>query len=162
MCHLQVPALNAYGRYVQRNGYSVVDHKKLATSFPVWVGFNPSYDSQSSSSPHALQLGNLAVHAVGQLSPDVTYHIQQWVRQDGQGGRLDTAWIAYNNLLGRNGHVFVGKIDAPAPSPFSQWFALSRSAPSGSARRRSSCDRRRPARARSASFRSSRERRRAR
>lgn len=124
MCHLQVPALNAFGRYVQRSGYSVLDHKTLEKSPPVWIGFNPSFDSQSESSPHKLQLGNLAVHAVGMLSPDVTYHIQQWVRQDGQAGGLDTAWIAYNNLLGHNGHLFAGKIESPAPSPFSQWFDL--------------------------------------
>lgn len=124
MCHLQVPALNAFGRYVQRNGYSVLDHKRLEKSFPIWLGFNPSFDSQSTSSPHKLQFGNLAVHAIGMLSPDVTYHIQQWIRQDGQAGGLDTAWIAYNNLLGRSGHLFAGKIEAPAPSPFSQWFDL--------------------------------------
>ena len=124
LCHLQVPALNAYGRYVQRSGYSVLDHKRLERSLPVWIGFNPSYDSQSSTSPHNLQFGNLAVHAVGMLSPDVTYHVQQWIRQDGQAGGLDTAWIAYNNLLGHNGHLFAGKIESPAPSPFSQWFDL--------------------------------------
>ena len=124
LCHLQVPALNAYGRYVQRTGYSVLDHPKLKKTVPFWLGFSPSYDSQSPTSPHQLQFGNVALHAVGMLSPNVTYHIQQWIRQDGQPGGLDTAWFAYNGLFGRSGHLFAGKIESPAPSPFSQWFDL--------------------------------------
>jgi hypothetical protein len=40
--------------------------------------------------------------------------------QDNQPGGLDTAWVAYNNLLNREGHLFVGKILNPAPSPYSQ------------------------------------------
>ncbi|HKE36167.1 MAG TPA: hypothetical protein VKB39_01955 [Candidatus Baltobacteraceae bacterium] len=124
LCHLQVPALNAFGRYVQRMGYSVLDHARLERSQPLWLGFNPSFDSQSDTSPHHLQFGNVAIHAVGMLSPNVTYHIQQWIRQDGQAGGLDTAWFAFNNLFDRNGHLFAGKIEAPAPSPYSQWFDL--------------------------------------
>jgi hypothetical protein len=124
MGHLQVPALNAYGRYVQRSGYSVLNHAKLERELPVWIGFNPSYDSQSTTSPHSLQFGNVAVHAVGQLSPAWTYHVQQWIRQDGQPGELDTAWFAYNGFLRGNGHLFFGKIESQAPSPFSQWFDL--------------------------------------
>ena len=84
LCHLQVPALNAFGRYVQRTGYAALDPKKLHQTLPVWVGFNPSYDSQGATGAHRLQLGNVAVHGVGALSDDWTYHVQQWIRQNNQ------------------------------------------------------------------------------
>jgi hypothetical protein len=124
LCHLQVPALNAFGRYVQRTGYAALDPKKLHQTLPVWVGFNPSYDSQGATGAHRLQLGNVAVHGVGALSDDWTYHVQQWIRQNNQPGGLDTAWISYNGLFKHYGHLFLGKLEPPAPSPFSQWFDL--------------------------------------
>ena len=124
LCHTQVPALNSYGRYVQRTGYSALDRSTLRRSVPVWIGVNPSYDSQDPNAPHRLQTGNVAVHAIGYAARDWTYHVQQWITQHGIAGGLDTAWISYNNLLRRNGHLFIGKVLPPAPSPFSQWFDL--------------------------------------
>ena len=124
LCHTEVPTLNSYGRYVQRTGYSALDHHVLQRALPLWVGTNPSYDSQDPNAPHRLQTGNVAIHAIGYLSNDFTYHIQQWITQNGQPGGLDTAWISYNNLFSHNGHLFFGKILTPAPSPFSQWSDL--------------------------------------
>lgn len=123
-CHIQVPALNAYGRYVQRTGYGALDHTKLKRSLPFWISYNPSYDSQNADAAHKVQSGNVGIHAVGQLSTEWSYHVQQWIAQNDQPGGLDTAWVAYNGLLRRHGHLFFGKIESPAPSPFSQWFDL--------------------------------------
>lgn len=122
ICHVQVPALNSYGRYVQRSGYAVLDSKTLHRTLPLWLGFNPSYDAQGTSPK--LQTGNVALHAVG-LAGDFSYHIQQWFVQNNQPGGVDTGWFAYNGLFRHNGHLFAGKVEAPAPSPFSQWFDLS-------------------------------------
>ncbi|HEY9086152.1 MAG TPA: hypothetical protein VIN40_09520 [Candidatus Tyrphobacter sp.] len=121
LCHTQVPALNAYGRYVQRTGYASLDPQVLQRALPVWIGENTSYDSQGT---HQTEFGNLAIHAVGPIGSDITYHFQQWIWQNDQAGDLDTFWVAYNNVFHRDGHLFVGKIEAPGPSPFSQWFDL--------------------------------------
>ena len=120
LCHTQVPALNAYGRYVQRSGYAVLDHDVLKRSVPIWIGFNPSYDSQGSP---RTQVGNLAVHAAG-VTGNWSYHVQQWITQNNAPGSIDTAWVAYNNFFDHAGHLFFGKVETPAPSPFSQWFDL--------------------------------------
>jgi hypothetical protein len=124
LCHTQVPGLNAYGRYVQRSGYASLDPHVLARALPIWLGENTWYDSQDPAQPHYTQFGNLAIHAVGAFGSDFTYHFQQWIWQNDQAGDLDTFWVAYNNVFHRDGHLFFGKIEAPGPSPFSQWFDL--------------------------------------
>ena len=123
LCHSQVPTLNSYGRSVQRSGYAILDHQVLKRSLPVWVGVNPTFDSQSSGGKN-FQSGNVAIHAVG-LVGDFSYHIQQWLVQNNAPGGLDTAWFSYNGLFHHFGHLFAGKIETPAPSPFSQWSDLS-------------------------------------
>ena len=123
VCHTQVPALNTYGRYVQRTGYASLDPHVLTRALPVWVGENTSYDTQSGT--YETQFGNLAIHAVGPIGDDVTYHFQQWIWQNNASGDLDTFWVTYNNLLHRDGHLFVGLMPPPGPSTFSQWMDLS-------------------------------------
>lgn len=124
-CHTQVPALNAYGRYVQRTGYASLDPTVLKRAVPVWIGENTFYDSQDPDKPHHVEFGNLALHAGGQIDGDWSYHVHQWIWQNDIAGGSDTLWMAYNNLLHRDGHLFVGKIEAPGPSAFSQWFDMS-------------------------------------
>jgi hypothetical protein len=119
LCHTQVPTLNAYGRYVQRSGYASLDPHVMRSAFPVWVGEQVNYDS--STGYYKPQGGNLAIHAVGAVGDDFTYHFQQWIWQNNQAGDLDTFWIAYNNVLHRDGHLFVGKYEVPGPSFYSQW-----------------------------------------
>lgn len=125
LCHTQVPALNAYGRYVQRTGYASLDPHVLRRSFPFWIGESANLDSTDGTNPNKLVVGNVALHAVGYLGNDVTYHLHTWFTQNNQPGGVDTLWVAYNNLLHRDGHLFVGKIEAPGPSAFSQWHDLS-------------------------------------
>jgi hypothetical protein len=129
-CHTMVPGLNAYGRYVQRTAYSSLNRKVLDTVVPVWFGEQVNGDSTGGVSDinpdHKNSFGNLAVHGAGYFAPDWTFHVQQWlVQNDSGGGTLDTAWVTYNNLFHRDGHLFLGKVEAPAPSPFSQWFDIS-------------------------------------
>ncbi|MBV8638240.1 MAG: hypothetical protein JO322_09160 [Candidatus Eremiobacteraeota bacterium] len=131
VCHTEVPGLNSFGRYVQRSGYAILDHKVLQRSLPLWLGVSPSFDSQAGSSGNSnSQAGNVALHAVG-LIGDFSYHIQQWLVQNNAPGGLDTAWFSYNGLFDHNGHLFAGKIETPAPSPFSQWFDLANFASAG-------------------------------
>lgn len=129
-CHTMVPALNSYGRYVQRTGYASLNHDVIKTVPPIWIGEQVNGDATggvSNISPsYKNSFGNLALHGAGYLAPDWTFHVQQWLLQnDDAGGTLDTAWITYNNLFHRDGHLFIGKYEAPAPSPFSQFFDLS-------------------------------------
>lgn len=129
-CHTVVPALNAYGRYVQRTGYSSLNREVLKTVVPVWIGEQVNGDSTGGVSDitpsHKNSFGNLALHGAGYFAPDWTFHIQQWLLQnDSGGGTLDTAWVTYNNLFHRDGHLFLGKLEAPGPSPFSQWSDIS-------------------------------------
>ncbi|MGC1381578.1 MAG: hypothetical protein WA814_11225 [Candidatus Baltobacteraceae bacterium] len=122
VCHTQVPALNTYGRYVQRTGYASLDPHVLRRALPVWWDQSVNYDSENA--PPQTQFGNMAIHAVGYLGNDVTYHFQQWILEDNQAGDLDTFWVTYNNLLHRDGHLFLGLVEAPGPSPYSQWMDL--------------------------------------
>jgi hypothetical protein len=128
VCHTAVPALNAYGRYVQRTGYSSLDPGTIHRAIPIWIGESPVYDSTGAP---RLVTGNLAVHAVGYIGDDWTYHAQEWITSDNGPGLTDTFWVTYNDLLHRDGHLFLGKIQAPAPSPYSQWFELNGFATTG-------------------------------
>lgn len=126
-CHTQVPALNAYGRYVQRTGYSALNPRVIERQTPVWIDYPVGY-SQQASAPASWDIGSLGVHADGAFgteNSEWTYHVQQWIWQTSQAGGLDTAWVAYNNFLNGAGHVFMGKLEVPAPSEFSQWFDVS-------------------------------------
>jgi len=121
-CHTAVPLLNAYGRYIQRTGYSSLDRHVLARAIPVWIGESLNYNSTAGSGTGTprYSFGNLAIHGVGYIAPDVTYHAQQFITAANQSGGVDTLWVTYNNLFHRDGHLFVGKILNPAPSPYSQ------------------------------------------
>ena len=125
VCHTQVPILNSYGRYVQRTGYAALDPQVLKRALPVWLDDSVSYDAQGS--PRVV-FGNVGLHLVGDLgngsNNNWTYHVQQWIVDGNQAGGLDTMWLAYNNLLHHDGHLFIGKVEAPGPSPFSQFSDL--------------------------------------
>ena len=118
VCHSTVPQLNAYGRYVQRTGYSALSRDLLKNYVPVTVSQEVTTDTSSGSGQ--IEPGNTAFHAAGYLSPDITYHIHQWLVDDGQPGGLDTMQLAYSNFFRNSSHFFVGKISAlPVPGPFS-------------------------------------------
>jgi len=127
-CHTAVPALNAYGRYVQRTGYASLDPGTIHRAIPIWIGWNPTYDSMGSPKTTT---GNIAIHGSGFIGSDFTFHAQEWFVNSNQPGFTDTLWVTYNNLLHRDGHLFIGKLEAPAPSPYSQWSELAGFATTG-------------------------------
>jgi hypothetical protein len=124
-CHLAVPGLNAKGRYVQRTSFAALDSKQLQRALPIWVSEQALYATDDGFEPHKAQFGNLAVHLDGGVGRDVTFHIQQWLVQGDQTGTLDTAWVAYNNLIKREAHLSVGLMPYPGPSFFPFWFDIS-------------------------------------
>jgi hypothetical protein len=124
-CHTAIPTLNAYGRYIQRSQYGYLDAATLKKAVPLWVGYQANYDSQASSpDTHKVVWGNLALHADGLIGDNWSYHVQQWLWNDNKGGPLDTAWVSYNNVFKHNGYLEVGKLEVPAPSPYSMWFEI--------------------------------------
>jgi len=68
-----------------------------------------------------LVTGNFAIHAVGYIGTDWTFHAQEWLVNNNSDGFTDTLWVTYNNLFHRDGHLFIGKVEDAAPSPYSQW-----------------------------------------
>ncbi len=125
-CHTEVPALNSYGRYVQRTQYSALEGATVDKALPIWVGESVTFDS-TSGPPAKPRWGNVELHADGFTgnSSDITYHIQQWLVQDNQSGGLDTAWVSYNKLLKGDGHIVIGKMPVPSPSFFGFFSDLS-------------------------------------
>ncbi len=121
LCHVQVPALNAYGRYIQRTGYAPLDSHVLARELPIWIDYPIGYSEQTPGMA-SWDARSVGLHLDGSIGSDVTFHVQQWLWQGGQAGGLDTMWFAYNHLFNGAGHIFVGKLELPAPSEFSQWF----------------------------------------
>lgn len=121
-CHTAVPLLNGYGRYLQRTGYASLDRKVLARAVPLWIGeaYNSDSTAGAGTGTPRNSFGNFGLHAVGYLAPDVTYHAQQFITSGDASGGVDTLWVTYNNLLHKEGHLFIGKILNPAPSPYSQ------------------------------------------
>lgn len=117
-CHTFPPQLNAYGRYIQRTGYAALSRDLVKSVAPVTLSEEPTLDTGTGSG--RVEFGNTALHAAGFLSPDITYHVHQWLSQNGQPGGLDTMQVAYNDLFHGNAHLFVGKLSAlPVPAPFS-------------------------------------------
>jgi hypothetical protein len=79
VCHTMVPLLNANGRYVQRTGYASLDRATLTRALPFWLGENVNMDSSLGSGTGTARYttGNIAFHADGSLTPEMTFHVQQ-------------------------------------------------------------------------------------
>jgi hypothetical protein len=114
-CHTQMPTLNAFGRYIQRSAYAPLDPKTLQHALPFFVfdvGSNYTAQSGTPQSAHRVNgPGNSTVfQANGFLGQEFTYKVEQLIVAGGQTGHLDETWIAYNDLLNHDGHLFVGKL----------------------------------------------------
>ena len=82
---------------------------------PIWVDYPVSYSQQAP---------NAASWDIGSLGCTPTARSETRERMDvprttvglasSQAGGLDTAWIAYNNFFNGAGHIFAGKLEAPA------------------------------------------------
>ena len=86
-CHTAVPALNAYGRYVQRTGYASLDPGTIHRAIPIWIGESPTFDSMGSPK---VVTGNLALHGTGYIGTDWTFHAQEWIVNANSPGFTDT------------------------------------------------------------------------
>jgi hypothetical protein len=124
-CHLAVPGLNAKGRYVQRTAFAALDSQQLERALPIWLSEQANYATDAGYEPHRVQFGNTAVHLDGGVGTDVTFHIQQWLVNTDQTGFLDTAWVAYNKLIDRQAHLYVGLMPEPSPTFYQFWFDIS-------------------------------------
>ena len=120
-CHTAVPQLNAYGRYVQRTGYAALSRDLLKTHTPATFSESPAFDTSSGSG--RVEVGNFAIHAAGYISPSITFHIHQFLVEDGNVGGIDVMQLAYN--FKNDLHLFAGKMSAAAvPAPFSNSYEL--------------------------------------
>ncbi len=125
-CHSMVPALNAYGRYIQSTHLGALDPTVLKGSFPLVVRESISYRSTGGLSRLAPQdkatYANLSFTMAGAIGKYVTYRLEQSVYSNNiSGGSLGHTWVSYNRLMNGSGHLIVGKFDPPAPSAFSYW-----------------------------------------
>jgi hypothetical protein len=113
-CHTQMPELNAFGRYVQRTGYSALNSQTLKHALPVFLIDNGTTYTHQSGTPTqvTLPLYRTVLQADSALGPDVTYKVEQVVASAGNAGFLNQGWVAYHNILDHHGHLFVGKISA--------------------------------------------------
>lgn len=129
-CHSMVPALNAYGRYIQSTAYGGLDADVMKKAIPVVVRETMNYRStgklnRTAPNDKFTEL-SLSLYLVGRLDKTVSYRFEQALYSNNlSGGNLSHAWVAYNNLFAGNAHLVVGKFDVPAPAPFSYWGDLS-------------------------------------
>jgi len=115
VCHTQMPTLNAFGRYIQRSAYAPLNPKTLEHALPIFVfDIGSGYTAQSGQPQQDYRvngpLHTTVFQANGALGQAFTYKVEQLIVAGGQTGFLDETWIAYNNLLDRKGHLFVGKL----------------------------------------------------
>jgi mono/diheme cytochrome c family protein len=126
VCHTMVPALNAYGRYVQSTAFAALDARIIKRVAPVVVREAVGYRSIGDLDPHKpndkYTFANLSVNLVGLASSSFSYRLEQSLYQgDVGGGSTGHFWVSYNRLLHGDGHLIVGALDAPAPPAFSFW-----------------------------------------
>lgn len=130
VCHSFVPALNAYGRYVQSTHFGALDPKVLHKVLPFVIRESANYKSTgnlNTTDAQTKQLKytwlNLSVNAVGAINKYVSYRLEQSLYSNNRGGgSTGHFWVSYNQLLKGNGHLILGKFDAPAPPAYSYWM----------------------------------------
>jgi len=130
VCHTMVPALNAYGRYVQSTAFGALDPAIMNRAVPIVIREALSYRSTGKLDAQEPQdkytYGNLSVNLVGVLDKYISYRFEQTLYSNNlSGGDTGHFWISYNHLFNGDGHLIVGKLDAPAPPAFSYWQDMS-------------------------------------
>lgn len=125
-----VPALNAYGRYIQSTGFGALDPDVMRHTLP--LVYRESITARSTGKLNRLSpnekitSANLSLNLVGVLNKYVSYRFEQTLYSNNLGGgNTGHFWVAYNGLFNGNGHLLVGKFDAPAPPAFSYWSDMS-------------------------------------
>ena len=125
-CHTMVPALNAYGRYIQSTAFGALDPSIMQRALPILVRESVSYRSTGKLDPKApadrWTYANISVNVAGVLSKTLSYRLEQSLFSNNiGGGNTGHFWVSYNQLFHGNGHLVVGKLDPPAPPAFSYW-----------------------------------------
>jgi hypothetical protein len=125
-CHTMVPALNAYGRFVQSTAFGALDPAIMKRAFPIVVRESVSYRSTGKldklEAADKWTFGSVSVNLVGLLHKTLSYRLEQSLYSNNvSGGTTGHFWVSYNQILGGDGHLIVGKFDAPAPPAFSFW-----------------------------------------
>jgi hypothetical protein len=125
-CHTMVPALNAYGRYVQSTAFGALDPAIMQRALPLLVRESASYRSTGKLDAKApadkWTYANISVNLVGVLNKSLSYRFEQSLFSNNLGGgNTGHFWVSYNQLFHANGHLIVGKLDPPAPPAFSYW-----------------------------------------
>lgn len=122
-CHVMVPMLNAYGRFIQHTQYAGLSHDAMKQVSPIWfaesVRGRSSRKLDSTQPAKTMTYGSISVDASGFAGPEITYRIEQSIyRNDQSGGGLGRIWLAYSGFLHNEGHLAVGKLGPPVPSIF--------------------------------------------
>lgn len=102
VCHSMVPALNAYGRYVQSTAFAALDAGILRRAVPLVVREGVNYHSAgnlASNEPNdRYTYGNLSANLVGVLNKSFSYRFEQSLYENNVGGdSTGHFWIAYNH-----------------------------------------------------------------
>ena len=90
VCHTQVPALNAYGRYIQRVGYAALDPHVLKREYPIWFDV-PIKSAFTALTAAAWNIGSMAVirfvFGMGEAGafPIATRSLSRWMRPSERG-----------------------------------------------------------------------------
>lgn len=125
-CHTMMPALNSYGRYIQRTAYGGLDYHLLQGHSPFWINERIRSKSTGAGDPQnpsaKVTYGNVQVDAIGAMSSAWTYRVEQTLYSNNQGGgNTGQIWVSYNKLLDSKLHLMVGKVEPSVPGPFSGW-----------------------------------------
>jgi mono/diheme cytochrome c family protein len=125
-----VPALNAYGRYVQSTAFGALDPGTMKRAVPLLFREAITYRSTGKLDAKAAQdkytYASLSVNLVGVLNKYISYRMEQSLYSNNVGGgNVGHFWVSYNQLFHGDGHLVVGKIDPPAPPAFSYWQDMS-------------------------------------
>jgi hypothetical protein len=130
VCHSFVPGLNAYGRYVQSTAFGALDPKLLHKVLPFVVRETVNYksvgdlDTVNAQTKQLKYTGlGLSVNAVGAINKYISYRLEQSLYSNNRGGgTTGHFWVSYNQLFNGDGHLILGKFDAPAPPAYSFWM----------------------------------------
>jgi mono/diheme cytochrome c family protein len=130
MCHSMVPALNAYGRYVQSSAFGVLDARVMERAIPLVMRESISYRStgklDAQQPAYKFTEANVSLNLVGVLSNAFSYRLEQsFYSNNISNGTTGHFWVSYNQLFHADGHLKIGKFDAPAPPAFSYWQDMS-------------------------------------
>jgi len=126
VCHTMVPALNSYGRYIERTALSGLDPTVIKSVLPFLV--REAVTGRSTGKLDATQpnqkvtFASVSADAVGFFGTSVTYRAEQsFYSNDVSGGGFGRGWFAYNDLFHKNGHLMVGKIEPATMPVYTNW-----------------------------------------